>query len=95
MCTPRMSRRPGGQHRRTRQARHVAPGRPVDPQRDHHDRPGGHLLDPDAAEDGVDGQLDTGQLITHRFPLDDVMQAYDVFSRPAETGALKVALSRA
>ncbi|TNH31130.1 zinc-dependent alcohol dehydrogenase family protein [Micromonospora orduensis] len=40
------------------------------------------------------GQLDTGQLITHRFPLEDIMQAYDVFSRPADTGALKVALSR-
>lgn len=40
------------------------------------------------------GQLDTGQIITHRFPLGDIMQAYDVFSRPADTGALKVALSR-
>jgi len=40
------------------------------------------------------GQLDIGQMITHRFPLDDIMAAYDVFSRPAETGALKVVLSR-
>ncbi|MEV0724360.1 zinc-dependent alcohol dehydrogenase family protein [Micromonospora purpureochromogenes] len=40
------------------------------------------------------GQLDTGQIITHRFPLGDIMQAYDVFSRPADTGALKVALPR-
>jgi alcohol dehydrogenase len=42
----------------------------------------------------VAGQLDTGHMITHRFPLDDIMQAYDVFSRPAQTGALKVVLSR-
>jgi alcohol dehydrogenase len=40
------------------------------------------------------GQLDTGQIITHRFALDEIMEAYDVFSRPAETGALKVVLSR-
>jgi alcohol dehydrogenase len=40
------------------------------------------------------GQLDTGQLVTHRFALDEIMAAYDVFARPAETGALKVVLSR-
>ncbi len=40
------------------------------------------------------GQIATEQLITHRFPLGDIMQAYDVFSRPAQTGALKVALVR-
>jgi alcohol dehydrogenase len=41
-----------------------------------------------------DGQLDPTPIITHRFALDDFMQAYDVFSRPAETGALKVVLQR-
>jgi alcohol dehydrogenase len=40
------------------------------------------------------GQLDTGEIITHRFALDDIMEAYDVFSRPADTGALKVVLTR-
>jgi alcohol dehydrogenase len=40
------------------------------------------------------GQLDTGQLVTHRFALEEIMAAYDVFARPAETGALKVVLSR-
>jgi len=40
------------------------------------------------------GQLDTSQLVTHRFPLEDIMAAYDVFSKPAETGALKVVLNR-
>jgi alcohol dehydrogenase len=33
-------------------------------------------------------------MVTHRFALDEIMQAYDVFSRPAQTGALKVVLSR-
>jgi alcohol dehydrogenase len=39
-------------------------------------------------------QLQTGKFITHRFGLDEFEQAYDVFSRAAETGALKVVLSR-
>ena len=30
----------------------------------------------------------------HRFALADIMDAYDVFSRPAQTGALKVVLTR-
>src|SRR5690606_28096165 len=38
------------------------------------------------------GDLPTEQMITHRFPLDEIMAAYDVFSRPGETGELKVAL---
>jgi len=40
------------------------------------------------------GQLDVGHMITHRFGLDEFMTAYDVFGTPAETGALKVVLSR-
>jgi alcohol dehydrogenase len=39
-------------------------------------------------------QLDVGHMITHRFPLDDFVQAYEVFGAPATTGALKVVLSR-
>ena len=42
----------------------------------------------------VAGQLDTSHMVTHRFALTDIMEAYDVFSRPARTGALKVVLSR-
>jgi alcohol dehydrogenase len=42
----------------------------------------------------VAGQLDTGHMVTHRFALGEIMDAYDVFSRPAQTGALKVVLSR-
>jgi alcohol dehydrogenase len=33
--------------------------------------------------------------VTHHFPLDEFMEAYDVFARPGETGALKVVLTRA
>jgi alcohol dehydrogenase len=38
------------------------------------------------------GRLAMPGLITHRFSLDEMQDAYDVFSRAAETGALKVAL---
>src|SRR6185436_700658 len=42
----------------------------------------------------ADGQLDPTPIITHRFGLEQFMEAYDVFGRPAETGALKVVLQR-
>ncbi len=38
-------------------------------------------------------QLNLGQFVTHRFGMDDIIEAYDVFSRAAETGALKVVIS--
>ena len=38
--------------------------------------------------------IDAGRFITHHFALDQFDQAYDVFSRAADTGALKVVLSR-
>jgi alcohol dehydrogenase len=38
------------------------------------------------------GRLAMPGLITHRFGLNEMQDAYDVFSRAAETGALKVAL---
>jgi alcohol dehydrogenase len=40
------------------------------------------------------GQLDLGHMITHRFPMDAFMEAYEVFGNAASTGALKVVLSR-
>jgi alcohol dehydrogenase len=40
------------------------------------------------------GQIDAGRFITHHFALDDFVEAYDVFARAADTGALKVVLSR-
>ena len=40
------------------------------------------------------GQLDAHRFVTHRFALDDIVAAYDVFARAGETGALKVVLTR-
>ena len=37
-------------------------------------------------------RLDVEGFVTHRFGLDEIQDAYDVFSRSSETGALKVAL---
>ncbi|MFG3298184.1 zinc-dependent alcohol dehydrogenase family protein [Micromonospora chersina] len=42
----------------------------------------------------VAGQLDTAHMVTHRYRLDEIVEAYDVFARPADTGALKVVLTR-
>ena len=42
----------------------------------------------------VAGQLDTAHMVTHHFTLDQILEAYDVFARPAGTGALKVVLTR-
>ena len=39
-------------------------------------------------------QVDAGRFITHHFTLDEFDEAYDVFGRAADTGALKVVLSR-
>ena len=39
-------------------------------------------------------QIDAGQFGTHHFRLDDMIEAYDVFERAADTGAVKVVLSR-
>ena len=39
-------------------------------------------------------RIDVSPMITHRFPLDEFEDAYRVFSRPADTGALKVVLTR-
>jgi alcohol dehydrogenase len=40
------------------------------------------------------GKLTPEQFVTHRFGLTDVMDAYDTFGRAAETGAMKMAISR-
>jgi alcohol dehydrogenase len=39
------------------------------------------------------GKIDPAKLITHRFKLAQILEAYDVFGRAAETGALKVIIS--
>jgi alcohol dehydrogenase len=41
----------------------------------------------------VSGKVDARQLVTHRFTLDGIMDAYDVFGRAAETQALKVLIT--
>ncbi|GIJ19729.1 zinc-dependent alcohol dehydrogenase family protein [Micromonospora lutea] len=41
------------------------------------------------------GQIDPARFVTHRFALADFPAAYDVFTRPGDTGALKVVLTRA
>ncbi|KJS59481.1 zinc-dependent alcohol dehydrogenase family protein [Streptomyces rubellomurinus] len=40
------------------------------------------------------GRLDVSGLVTHRFGLDEMQDAYDVFADAGDTGALKVALFR-
>ena len=40
------------------------------------------------------GKLDAGRLVTHRFGIDRVSEAYDLFSDPVASGALKVAVLR-
>jgi alcohol dehydrogenase len=39
-------------------------------------------------------QLDADRFVTHHFSLEQIDEAYDVFSRAADTGALKVVLTR-
>ena len=39
------------------------------------------------------GKIDPASLITHRFTLDKILDAYDTFGRAAETRALKVLIS--
>jgi alcohol dehydrogenase len=39
-------------------------------------------------------QIDAAPLITHRFRIGQMLEAYDVFARAADTGALKVVLTR-
>jgi alcohol dehydrogenase len=38
-------------------------------------------------------QVESGRFVTHHFALDQMVEAYDVFARAADTGALKVVLS--
>jgi alcohol dehydrogenase len=41
----------------------------------------------------MSGRLPARQLVTHRFALGDIMQAYDTFEHAAREGALKVILT--
>ena len=39
-------------------------------------------------------QIDAGRFVTHHFALGEMMEAYDVFQRASDTGAVKVVLTR-
>jgi len=39
-------------------------------------------------------QIEAGRFATHRFALDDMLEAYDTFERAADTGAIKVVINR-
>ncbi len=41
----------------------------------------------------ANGDLDPARLVTHHFGLDDIDDAYDVFERASDTGALKIVLT--
>ena len=40
------------------------------------------------------GKLEPNKLVTHRFPMNDIMKAYDTFGDAARQGALKVILTQ-
>ncbi|TVZ04899.1 alcohol dehydrogenase [Trebonia kvetii] len=40
-------------------------------------------------------QIEAGRFVTHRFDLDDIEEAYKVFGNAADTGAIKVVMTRA
>jgi threonine dehydrogenase-like Zn-dependent dehydrogenase len=42
----------------------------------------------DAAQDGASHKIDPKQLITHRFKLDKIIDAYDTFGAAAKTSRL-------
>ena len=39
-------------------------------------------------------QVDAKQFVSHHFPMSQMLEAYDVFARASDTGALKVVLTR-
>ena len=39
-------------------------------------------------------QIDAGRFATHHFALHDMLEAYDVYGRAGDTGAVKVVLAR-
>ena len=67
----------------------------MDPQRAHHHRLVDTYSTPTLLRLVQSDQIKPGRFVTHHFTLDQFMDAYDVFARPAETHALKVVLTRA
>ena len=68
---------------RLRHRRHRHPHHPLPRRQGAHARADGA---------GADGRLDLGQLITHRFDLDEIEEAYPLFSNQ-EDGVIKVAVT--
>ena len=65
----------------------------MDQEYHHHYRVGRCVLDADLLKLVTEGRLDPRGLTTHRFELNEIMEAYDVFADAANTNALKVTLS--
>ena len=65
-------------------------GEPVGPQHHHHHAAGRHRHHADAAQDCRSHKIDPKLLITHRFKLDHILDAYETFGNAAKTKALKV-----
>jgi hypothetical protein len=42
----------------------------------------------------IAGQLDAARMVAHRFAVEQIVEAYDIFASPAETNALEVVLTR-
>ena len=57
------------------------------------DGSGEHRHPRHAAEDGRLSATRPGRFISHRFKLEEIMDAYDVFANAAQTKALKVVLT--
>jgi alcohol dehydrogenase len=54
----------------------------------------GHLLDAYPLRLVASHQIDADPFATHHFRLDEILNAYDVFAAAADTGAIKVVLTR-
>ena len=42
----------------------------------------------------VGNLLEMGNIVTHHFELGDILSAYEVFSKAADTGAIKAVMTR-
>ena len=67
-----------------------ASGAALGPQHHHHHAAGGYRQHADAARSPRADKIDPKLLITHRFKLDQILDAYETFGNAAKTKALKV-----
>jgi alcohol dehydrogenase len=59
------------------------------------ERPGPGILDPTMLLRLVEAhQSDAARFVTRHFALSEIIEAYDTFGRPADTGAIKVVMTR-